>query len=143
MAGSNTSRGKAKSKYRPMSEINVTPFVDVMLVLLIIFMVTAPLLSPGVLVNLPETDAPPIQSSEEALTVTIDSDGRIFLQETEIGMDELIPRLKAIAANGYDERVYVRGDEDVDYGQVMKVMGKMSDAGFTRIGLITDPDIFE
>ncbi len=126
---------------QPMSEINVTPFVDVMLVLLIIFMVTAPLLAVGVPVNLPDTSAPPLQSSEEALTVTIGASGEIYLQETLVTIEELVPRLLAIADEGYEERIYVRGDKDVDYGAVMKVMGRVSDAGFSRIGLVTDSDL--
>lgn len=126
---------------QPMSEINVTPFVDVMLVLLIIFMVTAPLLAVGVPVNLPDTAAPPLKSSEEALTITIDSAGEIFLQETAITLNELVPRLLAIADEGYEERIYVRGDQDVDYGAVMRVMGEISDAGFKRIGLVTDSQL--
>lgn len=129
------------SNLKPMSEINVTPFVDVMLVLLIIFMVTAPLLAVGVPVNLPDTAAPPLKSSEEALTISISADGEIYLQETAITLNELVPRLLAIADQGYEERIYVRGDQDVDYGAVMQVMGEISDAGFKRIGLVTDSQL--
>ncbi len=121
-----------------MSEINVTPFVDVMLVLLIIFMVTAPLLAVGVQVDLPKTDAAPLTTSEEPLTVSIDADGLIYLQETEIDLDSLVPRLLAIAENGYEENIYVRADHAVDYGQVMVVMGRINSAGFVRLGLVTD-----
>jgi biopolymer transport protein TolR len=123
---------------KPMSEINVTPMVDVMLVLLIIFMITAPLLAVGVPIDLPQSKAPPIQSTEEPLTITINSKGKIFLQETEIKYDELVPRLQAISENGYDKRVYIRGDKNVDYGTVMKVMGALKGAGFNKLNLVTD-----
>lgn len=135
--------GRGRTNTRPMSEINVTPFVDVMLVLLVVFMVTAPLLAVGVPVNLPNTEAPPLTSSEEPLTVVIDSGGQLFLQETEIGLNELVPRLIAIADNGYDEPIYVRADESVDYGTVMVVMGHVKAAGFHKLGLVTDPLLSE
>ncbi len=131
--------GRGRSHSRPMSEINVTPFVDVMLVLLVVFMVTAPLLAVGVPVNLPDTKAPPLTASEEPLTITIDSGGQIFLQETNIELGELVPRLLAIAENGYEERIYIRADQSVDYGTVMVVMGHVNAAGFTRLGLVNDP----
>lgn len=141
MAASMSRReGRRHNRSRPMSEINVTPFVDVMLVLLVVFMVTAPLLAVGVPVNLPETAAPPLTASSEPLTITIDAGGQIFLQETDIGLDELVPRLLAIAENGYDERIYIRADRSVDYGTVMIVMGHVNAAGFTRLGLVNDPD---
>ena len=124
----------------PMSEINVTPFVDVMLVLLIVFMVAAPLLTVGVPIELPETQARELQGDNEPLTVTVKQDGRIFLQETEIDIDTLAPKLTAIAKNGFDERIFVRGDRQVDYGTVMKVMGVLNKAGFRRIGLVTRSD---
>lgn len=117
----------------------MTPFVDVMLVLLVVFMVTAPLLAVGVPVNLPDTQAPPLMASEEPLTITIDSGGQIFLQETNIELVELVPRLLAIAENGYEERIYIRADQSVDYGTVMVVMGHVNAAGFTRLGLVNDP----
>ena len=123
---------------KPMSEINVTPMVDVMLVLLIIFMITAPLLAVGVPVELPQSKAPPIQSSEEPLTVTITKAGKIYLQKTEISYDDLVPRMTAISENGYDKRIYIRGDKDVDYGTVMKVMGALKGAGFDKLNLVTD-----
>lgn len=131
--------GSRSGRNKPMSEINVTPFVDVMLVLLIIFMVTAPLLAVGVPVNLPESDAPPLTASEEPLTITVNSEGVIFLQETEVNLESLVPRLLAIAENGYEERIYIRGDKDVDYGRVMLVMGHVNAAGFSRLGLVNDP----
>jgi biopolymer transport protein TolR len=123
---------------RPMAEINVTPFVDVMLVLLIVFMVTAPLLTVGVPVNLPKTKAQALSQEREPLSVTIRRDGRIYLQNVPIAEDDLVPRLQAIAQNGYDERIFVRGDKSVDYGRVMEVMGLLNGAGFTHIGLVTD-----
>jgi biopolymer transport protein TolR len=121
-----------------MSEINVTPFVDVMLVLLIVFMVTAPLLTAGVPVDLPKTRAQALGQDREPLSVTIRSNGRIYLQNTPVTADDLVPRLTAISANGYDQRIFVRGDKSVDYGRVMEVMGLLSAAGFTHIGLVTD-----
>jgi biopolymer transport protein TolR len=121
-----------------MAEINVTPFVDVMLVLLIVFMVTAPLLTAGVPVDLPKTHAQPLGQDREPLSVTIRSNGKIYLQNTPVTEDDLVPRLTAIAANGYEQRIFVRGDRSVDYGHVMEVMGLLSQAGFTHIGLVTD-----
>jgi biopolymer transport protein TolR len=121
-----------------MSDINVTPFVDVMLVLLIVFMVTAPLLTVGVPVDLPKTKAQALGRDREPLSVTIKRDGRIYLQNTPIAEDDLLARLTAISANGYDQRIFVRGDRSVDYGKVMEVMGLLSGAGFTHIGLVTD-----
>ena len=126
-------------KHKPLNEINVTPFVDVMLVLLIIFMVTAPLLTVGVQVNLPESNADTLQSDNEPLEVTIDSDGNIFIQETEITLKELVPKLVAITDNRLDTKIYVRGDEVIDYGRVMKVLGELSGSGFSKVALITKP----
>ena len=130
-------RGRAR-KHAPMHEINVTPFVDVMLVLLVIFMVTAPLLTVGVPVNLPQTKARQMSEDKEPIAITIKQNGDIFLQETQIQLGELVPKLTAIAQNGYEERIYVRGDKTVDYGKVMEVMGELNAAGFKRIGLVTD-----
>ena len=132
-------RGSWRSRLRPHSEINVTPMVDVMLVLLIIFMVTAPLLTAGVAVDLPKTRAKLLSQDKEPLTITIEKNGKIFLQETEVQSEELVPRLTAIAENGYDQRIFVRGDKAVDYGIVMSVMGELNAAGFRRIGLVTEP----
>jgi biopolymer transport protein TolR len=130
-------RGRRR-RSRPMSEINVTPFVDVMLVLLIVFMVTAPLLTVGVPVDLPKTRAQTLGQDREPLSVTIRKGGRIYVQNTPVGDDDLVPRLTAIAANGYDQRIFVRGDKSVDYGRVMEIMAMISAAGFTHIGLVTD-----
>jgi biopolymer transport protein TolR len=123
-----------------MSEINVTPFVDVMLVLLIVFMVTAPLLTVGIAVDLPQTRARALGQDQEPLSVTIDRSGAIFLQNTQVSQEELVPKLVAIAKNGYDQRIYVRADRTVPYGTVAQVMGLISSAGFTRIGLVNDSE---
>jgi biopolymer transport protein TolR len=131
-------RRARRGRAHPMSEINVTPFVDVMLVLLIVFMVTAPLLTVGVPVDLPKTKAQALGQDREPLSVTIRNNGHIYLQNTPVSDDDLIPKLTAIAANGYDQRIFVRGDKSVDYGRVMEVMAEISAAGFTHIGLVTD-----
>ncbi len=125
-----------------MSDINVTPFVDVMLVLLIVFMVTAPLLSAGVPVDLPEAQAKPLALEKEPITVTIDTTGKVFIKDEEIDIDQLIPKLTALAVNGLDERIYVRGDKEASYGTIMRVMGTINGAGFRRIGLVAlkEPD---
>ena len=137
-AGGSGGRRGRRSSFVPMSEINVTPFVDVMLVLLIVFMVTAPLLTVGVPIELPETRANPIQGDSEPLTVSVAPDGMIYLQETEIDLDTLAPKLIAIAKEGYDQRIFVRGDRSVGYGDVMRVMGVLNQAGFRRIALVTE-----
>jgi biopolymer transport protein TolR len=126
-------------KSKPFSEINVTPFVDVMLVLLIIFMVTAPLLTVGVQVDLPESNADSLQSDNEPLELTISKDGNIYIQETEININELIPKLIAITDNRLDTKIYVRGDEVINYGKVMRVLGELSGSGFSKVALITKP----
>ena len=123
---------------RLMSEINVTPFVDVMLVLLVVFMITAPLLTVGVPVDLPESTAPEITGDDEPLAVTIDSRGVVYLQDTEITLEELAPRLIAVTERNADARIFVRGDRAVDYGKVMAVMGAINEAGFTNIALVTE-----
>jgi biopolymer transport protein TolR len=123
-----------------MSEINVTPMVDVMLVLLIIFMVSAPLLTVGVPIDLPQTTAKSLNQDKEPLTLSVNLKGQVFLQNTEIPLEELVAKLKAITAarGGLDERIYVRGDRKVDYGTVMRVMGRLSGAGFRRVALVTE-----
>ena len=126
-------------KSKPFSEINVTPLVDVMLVLLIIFMVTAPLLTVGVQVDLPESNADSLQADNEPLELTISKDGSIFIQETEINIKELIPKLIAITDNRLDTKIYVRGYEIIYYGKVMRVLGELSGAGFSKVALITKP----
>lgn len=124
--------------YRPMAEINVTPFVDVMLVLLVVFMVTAPLLTVGVSVELPETAAAAIAGQDEPLAVSIDAGGKVYIQDTEVSIETLIPRLQAITQNNPDARIFVRGDKAIDYGRVMEVMGVLNGAGFNRVALITE-----
>ena len=130
--------GRRRSSYRPVSEINVTPFVDVMLVLLIVFMVTAPLLTVGVPVDLPKVKAKSIAESEEPLVITVNAEGAVFIQDTEVTIENLVPRLKAITENKADTRIYLRGDKDINYGRVMEVMGTVNIAGFTRVALITE-----
>ena len=130
-------RGRLRRRHQPMAEINVTPFVDVMLVLLIIFMVAAPLLTVGVPIDLPETRATALESDAEPLTVSIGSDGRIFLQDKEVTAEQLVATLQAIASGGLNERIFVRGDREADYGTVMRVMGRLNAAGYKRIGLVT------
>ncbi len=132
---------RGRRRARPVSEINVTPFVDVMLVLLIIFMVAAPLLTVGVPIDLPETQATQISQEGEPLTVTVTADGEVFVQEEAVLVDDLVPLLQALAEQGIDERIFVRGDRDVDYGTVMQVMGRLNAAGFRRIALVTDQDV--
>lgn len=119
-----------------MSEINVTPFVDVMLVLLIVFMVTAPLLTVGVQVDLPSSQAPNIQGTDEPLTVSIDAEGLVYIQDTQVSQADLVPQLRAIAGAAADRRIFVRGDRAINYGQVVEVMGVINQAGFKRVALI-------
>ena len=121
--GALSSRRARRRSARPMSEINVTPMVDVMLVLLIIFMVTAPLLTVGVPIELPKSEAKQLEGDKEPLTISVDPKGKIFLQETELQIDEIVPKLTAIAKNGYDERIFVRGDRRVNYGVVSEGHG--------------------
>ena len=141
MAGSSGGGGRRGRRRPIMAEINVTPMVDVMLVLLIIFMVSAPLLTVGVPIDLPQTQASSLdQADKEPLAISVNTDGKVYLQNTEIKLDELVPKLQAIsqARGGSDERIYVRGDKTVDYGTVMKVMGRLSSAGFRRVALVTE-----
>ena len=140
-AGTAAVAGRRRHRRRPaMAEINVTPMVDVMLVLLIIFMVSAPLLTVGVPLDLAQTKAKTLDLDKEPLTVSVNAKGQIYLQNTEIAVEELVPKLKAIteARGGAEERIFVRGDKQVDYGTVMKVMGRISAAGFRRVALVTE-----
>jgi biopolymer transport protein TolR len=123
-----------------MSEINVTPMVDVMLVLLIIFMVAAPLLTVGVPIDLPETAAKPMEGQTDPINISVDAAGKVFIQDSEITYEELVPKLMAVAKNGVEDRIYVRGDKTADYGTVMRVMARISAAGFKKIGLITQEE---
>ena len=129
---------KNKSK-DPISEINVTPFVDVMLVLLIVFMVTAPLLTVGVQVDLPESAADSLPDDQEPLTISINSKGEIYIQEHQVTYQKMVPKLLAIAKNRTDTRIYVRGDKNINYGRVLEVMGTLSGAGFSKVALISEP----
>ena len=145
MMGGRSGGGRGRrAAYRPMSEINVTPFVDVMLVLLIIFMVAAPMMTVGVPVDLPRTNATPLNQEQEPLTISVDSEGRIFLQETEVQMEALVAQLRAILASqptqqGQPERrIFVRGDRAISYGRVMEVMGTVNAAGFSRVALLAE-----
>jgi biopolymer transport protein TolR len=141
-AGGSGGRGRRRGGGRkaPMSEINVTPMVDVMLVLLIIFMVAAPLMTVGVPIDLPETKAKEMNSDTKPITVSIKKEGLVYLgeeTETPISLDELVPKLQAIAKTGAEERIFVRGDATADYGTIMKVMGLLNSAGYKNIGLVT------
>jgi biopolymer transport protein TolR len=140
-AAATGSVGRRRHRRKPvMSEINVTPMVDVMLVLLIIFMVSAPLLTVGVPIDLPQTQAKSLDQDREPLTLSVNLQGQVFLQNSEIPIEELVPKLKAVtdARGGFDERIYVRGDRKVDYGAMMRVMGRISSAGFRRVALVTE-----
>jgi biopolymer transport protein TolR len=139
-AGTPMSGGRRRPRQRVMSEINVTPMVDVMLVLLIIFMVSAPLLTVGVPIDLPQSQAKTIDQDKEPLTLSVNDKGKVFLQNDEIGVDDLLVKLKAIAETrgGNDARIYVRGDKNVNYGTMMQIMGRLSGAGFHRVALVTE-----
>ncbi len=125
-----------RGRYKPMSEINVTPFVDVMLVLLIVFMVTAPLLTVGVPVDLPQTEARPLPDDNQPIEITIDQNGAIFLGDTPVGMAELVARLQAITSNRLDARIYVRGDASLSYGRIMEIVGAINGAGYSKVALV-------
>ena len=128
-----------RSNKEPISEINVTPFVDVMLVLLIIFMVTAPLLTVGVQVDLPETSADTLPEETEPLTLTINAKGEIFIQETKVEYKKIIAKIMAVSNNRTDTRIFVRGDKTINYGRVLEIMGMLSGSGFTKVALISEP----
>jgi len=139
MAGGMIGGGRnGRSKYRPMAEINVTPMVDVMLVLLIIFMVAAPLMTSGVDVDLPKTDAKQLNSDSTPLTVSIKADGSIWVQDQQVDGDTLVAKLGAIAANDMTRRIFVRGDRTIPYGQVLTVMAKIGNGGFTKVALLAE-----
>ena len=136
--GAGVKRSSGGRRHRPMGEINVTPFVDVMLVLLIVFMVTAPLLTVGVEVDLPKTKASTINADAAPLVVSIKSDGSLYLQETVVEPKVLIPRLRAISNTNPDVRIFVRGDKAVTYGEVLSVMGRIQSAGFEKVALVAE-----
>ena len=140
MAGSAGGGGRRRRRAAVMAEINVTPMVDVMLVLLIIFMVSAPLLTVGVPLDLPQTQAKSLEQDKTPLQLSVDVRGKVFINDTEVAMADLIPKLKAItdARGGADERIYMRADKKADYGTVARVMGQLSGAGFKRLALVTE-----
>ena len=140
MAGSSSGGRRGRRRVAPMAEINVTPMVDVMLVLLIIFMVSAPLLTVGVPLDLPQTQAKSLEQDKTPLQLSVDTKGRVFINDTEVAMNDLIPKLKAItdARGGLDERIFMRADKKADYGTVARVMGQLSGAGFKRLALVTE-----
>ena len=125
-------------KNNPISDINVTPLVDVMLVLLIVFMVTAPLLTVGVPIELPKTSAKQMTDDNEPLTITIDKNSKIYIQEMEIDFDDLTEKLEAIGQSNFDQKIYINCDKDISYEVLMRVMAKISSSGYTSIGLVTD-----
>jgi biopolymer transport protein TolR len=138
--GASGGGGRRRGRKAVMAEINVTPMVDVMLVLLIIFMVSAPLLTVGVPLDLPQTQAKSLEQDKTPLQLSVDIQGKIFINDTEVSMAELVPKLKAItqARGGMEERIFMRADKKADYGTVAKVMGQLSGAGFKRLALVTE-----
>ena len=130
---------RRRSNHGTMSDINVTPLVDVMLVLLIVFMVAAPLMTTGVPIELPKTEAKPLPTPSEPLTISVQADRKVFIDKTEIALGDLAAKLQALAKNGNDEQLMVRGDTAVPYGAIMEVMGVLNSAGFTKISLVTSP----
>ncbi len=135
-ASLNAGRGKGRGRYRPMAEINVTPLVDVMLVLLIIFMVAAPLMTVGVPVQLPKAGAPKVAQPKQPVVISIDKDGQTFLDKDPLTPETIAPRLKALAAQDPNQVVLVRGDRGVAYSRVVEIMGQVGSAGFTKVSLI-------
>lgn len=134
----NKGRGRRRSGMQPLSEINVTPFVDVMLVLLVIFMITAPMMTAGVNVDLPKTAAKAVKGNDEPLTVSVTENGSIYLQKSKVDLNDLGKKIAAIAGENKEIRIFIRGDKAVDYGDVMKAVGEINGAGFTKVALITE-----
>ena len=139
LGGGRGGRGGHRRSFRPMADINVTPMVDVMLVLLVTFMVTAPLLTAGVPLELPKTNAGQLKGDDKPVSVSIKADGSVWLQETKVEMDELAPKLKAITAEKPDTVIFVRGDSGVNYGRMAEVLSTLSASGFTKLSLVTQP----
>jgi biopolymer transport protein TolR len=133
-------RRRGGRRHRPMSEINMTPFIDVMLVLLIIFMVAAPMLTTGVQIDLPQTGAAALNVEKQPIVISIKSDGKIYLMEGETSLADLMPKLKAVAKTGPEERIFVRGDKTIAYGKVAEVMAALSSAGYKKVALVNAPD---
>jgi len=130
--------GKGRGRYRPIAEINVTPLVDVMLVLLIVFMVTAPLITSGVSVNLPKAGAPPMNQDAKPITITVNAQDQVFLGNDQIQLSNLVATLQQASQNNTDQRVFVRGDKDVSYGDMLQVMATITQGGFTKVALLAD-----
>ncbi len=139
MAMGNGSGRRRSARAQPFAEINITPMVDVMLVLLVIFMVTAPMMTAGVTVDLPHSKSPPVAGQDEPLAISITADGKVYIQKTQVPLKNLQAKLKAITGEKKDTRIFVRGDKSVDYGRIMQVVGEINAAGFTKVALITDP----
>jgi len=139
-AGRKGGRGRRRGANKPMSEINVTPMVDVMLVLLIVFMVAAPLMTVGVAIDLPETQAQQLNTEQKPITVSVTPDGAVYIGDQPVQLDQLVATIAQQATNGTEDRIYVRGDTSANYGAVMEVMGVLSGAGYSKIGLITDQE---
>ena len=137
--GSSGRRRRGGRKHKPMADINMTPFIDVMLVLLIIFIVAAPLLTTGVPLDLPQTGAQSLNLEKQPLVVSIKADGKVFLMETEITLEELVPKLQAVSKTGPDERIYLRGDKSIAYGRVAEVMAVLTTAGYRKVALVNEP----
>jgi biopolymer transport protein TolR len=140
LGGGGNKRGRRTQRADAFSEINITPMVDVMLVLLIIFMVAAPMMTSGVTVDLPNSAAAPVAGQDEPLSVSITSDGKIYIQKTQVQLKDLRAKLQAITGQKRDTRIFVRGDKSVDYGKIMQVVGEINAAGFSKVALITDTD---
>ncbi|HQT38850.1 MAG TPA: protein TolR [Acidocella sp.] len=128
--------GKGRGRYKPMAEINVTPLVDVMLVLLIVFMITAPMITSGVNVNLPQASATPVQSDSTPITITVNAQNQIFLQNSQVELGNLVATLQQISQNNQDRRIFVRGDQSVTYGDMLQVMATITQGGFTKVALL-------
>jgi biopolymer transport protein TolR len=138
MAFSMNGRSSGRQRYKPLAEINVTPLVDVMLVLLIIFMVTAPLMTSGVSVDLPKTNTAPLNTDSEPLNVAIKANGTIYLQDQQVDLTDLVTKLRSLAKDTPDRRIFVRGDKDLPYGRIMEVMGTVTQGGFSKVALLAE-----
>jgi biopolymer transport protein TolR len=136
LIGKGSQSGGGRNRYKPMGEINVTPLVDVMLVLLIVFMVTAPMMTSGVNVDLPKTDAKPLNVDTKPLTVSINADGKTYFQDEAVDVADLVPKLTAAADSDMTRRIFVRGDKAIPYGTVMQVMATIAQGGFTKVALL-------
>ena len=137
LAGKSGGRGRRRG-YRAMAEINMTPFIDVMLVLLIVFMVAAPMLTVGVPVDLPKTNAAPLEAQKKPLFVTVQANGNLYVQEQAVTINDLVPFLQSVTENDQEARILVRGDAQIAYGRMLEVMGTMSAAGFKKVGLVAE-----